>query len=315
MALLRNSFLWASQNAWLAGRLPRYGFARRAARRFMPGETLDDALGAAATLGGRGVGTVLTLLGEEVRDTAAARAVAADYREAAARIAAIGLDGELSVKPTHLGISVEPSRVAEVVLELGAAAEARGRKLWIDMEGSRWTDATLELAGGARSRTAGVGVCLQANLRRTEADLEQLLPTGISVRLVKGAYLEPSSIAYERKSDVDGAYLRLATRMLEHARTAALSAQGVVAAPRYAFGTHDPAIIAALRGMGLDGVPGCEIQMLYGIRPAAQRELAAAGIPLRILISYGDAWFAWYMRRLAERPANVWFLLRSLVAR
>ncbi|HUF13180.1 MAG TPA: proline dehydrogenase family protein [Longimicrobiales bacterium] len=315
MALLRSGFLWASQNDWLAGRLPRYGFARRAVRRFMPGETFDDALAAARRLGARNVGTVLTLLGEEVRDPAAARAVATHYRDAAARIASSGVDAELSVKPTHLGISVDPSLVDGIVLELARAAETSGRKLWIDMEGSRWTDPTLALAGRARSRTAGVGVCVQANLRRTEADLEQLLPTGISVRLVKGAYLESSSIAYERKSDVDAAYLRLAARMLEHARKAAVSAEGVVVAPRYAFGTHDAAMIGLLREAGVGRVPSCEIQMLYGVRPAAQRELAEAGVPLRILISYGDAWFAWYMRRLAERPANVWFLMRSLVAR
>lgn len=313
MSLLRSGFLWASQNSWLAGRLPRYGFARRAVRRFMPGETLEAGLVAADELRKRGVGSVLTLLGEEVRDAPAAARVSAHYRDADRRIAASGLDTELSVKPTHLGIAVAPDMMHAVLVELARAAERRGRKLWIDMEGSRWTDATLDFVRGVRRESAGVGVCVQANLRRTDVDLEMLLPLGISIRLVKGAYLEPASIAFEKKSDVDAAYVRLARRILNHADQGS-SLVGSEAV-RFAFGTHDPAVIDALRAAGVGRVPGCEIQMLYGIRPAAQRGLADAGVPLRILISYGDAWFPWYMRRLAERPANVWFLLRSLVAR
>ena len=313
MGLSRNAFLWASQNAWLAERLPRYGFARRAVRRFMPGETLEAALIAADGLARNGVGTVLTMLGEEVTDAGAAQRVAADYRDAARRIASSGLDAELSVKPTHLGIAVVPAVTEATIVELARGAEAQGRKLWIDMEGSGWTDATLDLARRAREASPAVGVCVQANLRRTEADLDALLPLGLSIRLVKGAYLEPTSIAFDRKRDVDASYTRLARRILEHASSS--SADGDGAAPRYAFGTHDEAIIDGLGADGLGSVPRCEVQMLYGIRPAAQRRLVAAGIPLRILISYGEAWFAWYMRRLAERPANVGFLLRSLVAR
>lgn len=312
MGLSRSAFLWASQNAWLAERLPRYGFARRAVRRFMPGETLEAALVAADDLERTGVGTVLTMLGEEVTDAGAAERVAADYRDAARRIASSGLDAELSVKPTHLGIAVVPAVTEATIVELAQGAEARGRKLWIDMEGSAWTDATLGLARRAREASPAIGVCVQANLRRTEADLDALLPLGLSIRLVKGAYLEPTSIAFDRKSDVDASYTRLARRILEHASS---SAEADGAAPRYAFGTHDEAIIDDLRADGLGRVPRCEVQMLYGIRPAAQRRLVAAAVPLRVLISYGDAWFAWYMRRLAERPANVGFLLRSLVAR
>lgn len=305
---MRKLLLWASTNPWLAERLPRYGFARRAVRRFMPGETLRDALAASGPLIGRGVGTVVTMLGEEVRDAAAAAAVAAHYREAEREIAGRGLDIELSVKPTHLGIGIVPDAVDAVVTELARSAHARGRVIWIDMEGSRWTDATLALAQRVRAQTAGVGVCVQANLKRTDADLQPLLDAGLSVRLVKGAYLEPASIAFADKAEVDAAYVRLARRMIEHAeRTPQRGA-------RYAFGTHDGAIIATLRQAGVGRVAGCEIQMLYGIRAAAQKELADAKVPHRILISYGAHWFPWYMRRLAERPANVWFLLRSLVA-
>ena len=307
--MMRKLFLWASTNPWLAERLPRYAFARRAVRRFMPGETLADALAASGPLVSRGVGTVVTMLGEEVRDAAAAAAVAAHYREAEREIASRGLDVELSVKPTHLGIAVAPESVEAVVVELARSAHGRGRVLWIDMEGSRWTDATLSLAQRARAQTDGVGVCVQANLKRTHADLQPLLDADVSVRLVKGAYLEPASIAYDDKAEVDAAYVRLGRRMIDHAeRMPPRSA-------RYAFGTHDASIIEELREAGVGRVTGCEIQILYGIRAGAQRELASANVPHRILISYGAHWFPWYMRRLAERPANVWFLLRSLVAR
>ena len=309
MGLLRNTFLWASTNPWLAEQLPRYGFARRAVRRFMPGERLEDAIAASGPLLARGVGTVVTMLGEEVRDARAAGEVAKHYRQADALLAARGLDIELSIKPTHLGIAVAPGALDALLVELGRSADARGRKLWIDMEGSKWTDATLALARRARAQSAGIGVCVQANLKRTEQDLQPLLDDDVSIRLVKGAYLEPSSIAYDDMNDVDAAYVRLARRMLEHA------AARPERKARYAFGTHDAAIIATLREAGVGRVPGCEIQMLYGIRQAAQKELADAKVPHRILISYGANWFPWYMRRLAERPANVWFLLRSLIAR
>ena len=309
MSLLRSAFLWASTNPWLAERLPRRPFARRAVRRFMPGETLADALAASGPLVSRGIGTVVTQLGEEVKDGAEAAAVAGHYREADALIAQRALDIELSIKPTHLGISVAPAQLDAFVVELGRAADARGRKLWIDMEGSKWTDATLALARRARAQTAGVGLCVQANLRRTETDLQPLLDDDVSIRLVKGAYLEPASIAFDSKREVDAAYLALAHRIIEHAsKTTERKA-------RYAFGTHDAAIVAALRQAGVGRVPGCEIQMLYGIGPSAQKELTDAKVPHRILISYGEKWFPWYMRRLAERPANVLFLLRSLVAR
>ena len=307
MALLRNTFLWASTNPWLAERLPRRGFARRAVRRFMPGETLADAMAASGPLVSRGIGTVVTMLGEEVHDAAAAAAVVAHYREADALIAERDLDIELSIKPTHLGIAVAPAALDAFLVELGRSADARGRKLWIDMEGSRWTDATLALARRARARTAGIGVCVQANLRRTEADLSGLLDGDVSIRLVKGAYLEPASIAYADKREVDAAYVRLALRILEHA------AATPTRSARYAFGTHDPAIVSALRDAGVGRIDRCEIQMLYGIRPAAQRGLADAKVPHRILISYGAHWFPWYMRRLAERPANVTFAIRSLL--
>jgi proline dehydrogenase len=178
------------------------------------------------------------------------------------------------------------------------------------MESSRYVDATLELYRELRSHYHNVGICLQSYLYRTVEDLASLVPLGAAIRLVKGAYMEPPDTAFPRKSDVDENFVRIAKRLLgEEAR-----ACGV----RVGFGTHDVAVITRIRDFAEGaGVPkdAYEVQMLYGIRRDAQARLAAAGYRLRVLISYGSAWFPWYMRRLAERPANLGFVLRSLVAR
>ena len=175
------------------------------------------------------------------------------------------------------------------------------------MEDSRYTEVTLEAFSRVHASHAGVGLCLQAYLRRTGRDLDALLPLAPAIRLVKGAYAEPPDVAFPRKRDVDASYLALGERLLEHA------ARG---AARPVFGTHDPRLIAQLRGRAaaLEISKGAyEFHLLYGIRDAEQRRLAAEGETVRVLISYGTAWFAWYMRRLAERPANVWFVLKNLV--
>jgi len=180
--------------------------------------------------------------------------------------------------------------------------------LWVDMEESHYVDATLELYRRVRAKHAPVGVCLQAYLRRTPADLESVVAAGGSVRLVKGAYREPPSIAFQRKSDTDAAYLALARRMLASATRDAVQV----------LGTHDLALVHRLRQDATAlGIPkeAWEVHMLYGIRAREQRALASNGVTVRVLISYGTHWFPWYVRRLAERPANVGFLLRSLVSR
>jgi proline dehydrogenase len=178
--------------------------------------------------------------------------------------------------------------------------------LWIDMEESHYVDATLELYREARRRHANLGVCLQAYLRRTPNDLESLLGIGGSVRLVKGAYAEPPEVAFPKKSDTDAAYFALAQRML----AAATPQQPQV------FGTHDLALIDRVRAQAVSknlSKGAWEVHMLYGIKATAQRALATTGVTVRVLISYGSHWFPWYVRRLAERPANVWFVVRSLV--
>ncbi|HVH11266.1 MAG TPA: proline dehydrogenase family protein [Gemmatimonadales bacterium] len=306
MSLARRLLLRGSRSARLAQALRRLPFFRRAVRRFLPGEDLDAALAAAADLAPRGLGSVLTQLGEQVASVADAARVRDHYLDALERVRSRGLDAQLSVKLTHLGLEQDRTACVRAVATLADRASGMGSFLWVDMEESRYVDATLDLVREVRASRVPVGVCLQAYLQRTPADLEGLLAAGVSVRLVKGAYNEPAAIAFPRKRDVDAAYLRLAGRLLEHALGA-----------RPVFGTHDPTMIARIRddaarlGVRPDAY---EIHMLYGIRAGDQQALARAGCRVRVLISYGSAWFPWYMRRLAERPANVWFVLRHLFA-
>ena len=291
--------------------MPRYGFVKRAVRRFMPGETLADALEAAERLErGAGIPTLITFLGENVADEAEAAAVADHYAEAAAAVAARGLDAELSVKPTHLGLDLGAAVAERSLRRLTEAAEAAGNWVWLDMESSPYVDPTLELYHAIRPDHPRFGICLQAYLRRTPEDLESLIPLGAAVRLVKGAYAEPADVAFPDKSAVDQAFFDLAVRMLaDDARKAGT---------RAALATHDGALIrridewAAKEGLG-DGA--YEYQMLYGIAREEQKRLAVAKKAVRVLISYGEHWFPWYVRRLAERPANLVFVLRSFLAR
>ena len=307
MSLGRTLLLRASRSAFLAAQLKRRAFVGRAVRRFMPGEELSAALDAAQRLAAAGLGTVLTQLGENLANRSDAEAVRDHYLGVLRELQPRGLPAHISVKLTQLGLDVDRDACERAVHELAASAAATGSFLWIDMEDSHYTDVTLEVFRRARASHAGVGVCLQAYLRRTGSDLDALLPLKPAIRLVKGAYAEPPAVAYPRKRDVDAAYLALGERLL------ALAARGQT---RPVFGTHDLRMIAELRKRGAAlGVPrgACEFHQLYGIGDAAQRRLAADGETVRVLISYGSAWFAWYMRRLAERPANVWFVLKNLI--
>jgi len=307
MSLTRRLLLRASRSAWLARTLRRRAFFRRAVRRFLPGEHVGAALDTAAALARDGIGSVLTQLGEQVTNRDEAAAVRDQYLRLLDEIRSRDLPAEISVKLTHLGLDVNPKACLQDLLGLAARAAAAKSFLWIDMEESRYVDATLELFRAVRAARPDVGVCLQAYLRRTPADLEGLLPHAPAIRVVKGAYNEPPDVAFPKKRDVDAAYAVLAGRLLERA-----AAGGA----RVVFGTHDLDLIERLRARALAlGVTGggYEVHMLYGIRAAAQRALAQQGVPVRVLISYGTHWFPWYMRRLAERPANVWFVVRHLL--
>jgi proline dehydrogenase len=304
---MRRLFLWAARNAWLRDHLPRMRFMRRAVRRFMPGETMESALDAAAPLQAAGIGTMYTKLGENLESLTEADSVADHYVAVLDAIRARGLAGEISVKPTQLGLDIDEDRALAHLTRLAAYAATTGSYVWIDMEGSAYTDATLRLYERVRAVQPRTGICLQAYLRRTAADIERLRPLDPAIRLVKGAYDEPASIAYRGKREVDASYLDLAVSFLTEGRGRPI---------RLGLGTHDVALIeqvaagVAPAGIGRDGF---EIEMLYGIRTGEQFRLAREGYRVQTLIAYGDAWYPWYMRRLAERPANVTFAIRSLL--
>ncbi len=312
--MMRQVFLWASENGWARRRLPRFGFVRRAVSRFMPGEELEAALAATVELNGAGLGTVLTLLGENVRDEADTTAVVRHYLEVIEAIRVRQLDAEVSVKLTHLGLDLDPALAEANLILVATRAAELGQDVAVDMEGSAYTQRTLELFRRVRATHANVGVCLQAYLRRTTADVETLAPLRPMIRLVKGAYAEPPAIAFSDKTAVDAAFLSLAQRLVLAARHAPRPADQ----PRVVLGTHDRRLIGEfIRWASVEGIPpsAYEFHLLFGIERGEQQRLRAAGHRVRVLISYGAAWFPWYMRRLAERPANVWFVVRSLFAR
>ena len=304
---MRTILLWMARNRWLKATVPRIWFTRRAVRKFMPGEQIEDALEAAEQFRPLGIAILLTKLGENLENLEQAKAVEAHYHDVLDKIMARGMDGEISVKPTQLGLDLDADATLGHLQSLAAhAAQAKG-SLWLDMEGSAYTDATLDLYRRLKADHPAVGVCLQSYLKRTPADINALIPLKPQIRLVKGAYDEPAEIAFRRKADVDAAFQSLCVLMMPHVGAGDL---------RLGLGTHDTRLIERVaeyaRGAGV-AIDAFEVQMLYGIRMDEQRRLAAEGYRVRDLIAYGDAWYAWYMRRLAERPANVWFALRQVV--
>src|SRR5579859_1630171 len=307
MGFARSVLLKASRSQWLARQLRERRFFQKAARRFMPGEALDDALDAAGQFAKAGMGSVLTELGLQVTSRAEAAQVRDHYLGVLDKIQRRKLPAHVSIKLTHLGLEGSREGCVQDVLKLAARADQARSFLWIDMEESRYVDATLDVYRRAKAEWPNVGVCLQAYLRRTPADLESLLSLSPAIRLVKGAYNEPADVAFPKKRDVDAAYFQLAQRLLGEAGRERV---------KPVFGTHDLSMIERIRQNAVAqkvAPSSCEFHMLYGIRAAEQRALASHGAEVRVLISYGSAWFAWYMRRLAERPANVWFVLRNVV--
>ena len=305
---MRRILLWMAGNRWLRTRLPRLRFTRRAVRRFMPGEDAESALAAGAALEAEGIGGIYTRLGENLTAIEEADDVAARYADLLDALAERGMTGEISVKLTQLGFDMDVDRTDAHLARLAERSAQAGRTLWIDMEGSAYTEATIACYERLRADHENIGLCLQAYQRRTAEDLRRLLPGQPAIRLVKGAYAEPAAIAFTSRRDVDASYLALALDVL-----AAAKAGGSV---RIGLGTHDVGLIEQIadraEAMGLPRT-AFEVQMLYGIRTDQQRRLAAAGYAVRCLIAYGEAWYPWYMRRLAERPANVLFALRQIV--
>jgi proline dehydrogenase len=307
MAVGRSILLAASRSKTLNDFALHSRFVKRATRRFMPGEHAEDALDAAAQVAATGRGIIFTQLGEAITRAEAAEKVRDHYLWLFDRIAELRLPAHVSVKPTQLGLDLSIVQCERQLLELAARAEQTGSTLWLDMEDSAYVDRTLDLYRAIHDKHPATGVAMQAYLRRTHGDLSKLMPSRPMVRLVKGAYDESARVAFEKKSDTDRAYYDLASGMLEAARTGACTP---------IFGTHDSALVSRIaeraKTLGV-GKNTYEIHMLYGIRDAAQRALAGEGHTVKTLISYGSAWYRWYMRRLAERPANVLFVVRSLI--
>jgi proline dehydrogenase len=307
MSLMRKVLLAGSTNAWLRERATRTAFVRRAVSRFMPGEHIEDALAAAAELQPQGITTILTKLGENLTGVEEAEEVTLHYLDVLDRIAASGLDAQISVKPTQLGLDLDRALCERNLDRLVARAQQRNNFVWIDMEGSAYVDPTLDLFRRTRAQTPRVGVALQAYLYRTEKDVESLVPLGAAIRIVKGAYLESPEVAFPRKADVDANYFKLCSRLL--------AADARKPGAMLHIATHDVALADRLAAyIDQHHVPASayEFAMLYGIQRGQQQRIAHQGRRLRVLISYGEYWFPWYMRRLAERPANVWFVLRTM---
>lgn len=310
MGLARNLLLAASTNAWLREHATRTAFVRRSVSAFMPGERFEDAAAAAAVQERQGASTIFTNLGENLTRVEEAEEVTQHYLDVMDRIQAAGLRAQVAVKPTQLGLDLDKTLCVRNLQRLVDHAGIRGNFVWIDMESSPYVDPTLELFRRMRERSPLVGVALQAYLYRTEKDVESLLPLGAAIRMVKGAYLEPASIAFPKKSDVDENFYRLSCRLL--------SDEAIKAGGLLHIATHDGALVGRL-GRVIDErrVPlaACEYAMLYGIQRPLQQRLLNAGRSLRVLIAYGEYWFPWYMRRLAERPANVGFVIKNVFAR
>jgi len=273
----------------------------------MPGESLDAALDAAASLEAAGIGTMYTRLGENLERLEEADAIADHYIGVYDAIKARGYRGEVSVKPTQLGLDLDADRTLAHLQRLAVKAEETASYLWIDMEGSDYVEATIALYERLRADHPRTGICVQAYLKRTPSDVERLRPLDPAIRLVKGAYDEPATIAYRDKRQVDASYLSIAVDFLKTGRGRPV---------RLGLGTHDVELIEQIaEQVEPAGVPrdGFEVEMLYGIRSREQYRLAKAGYRVQTLIAYGEHWYPWYMRRLAERPANVAFAIRSLL--
>jgi proline dehydrogenase len=302
--LFRAPILWAAELPFVRRLAQEGGLARRVALRFVAGERLDDALHAAGALNARGIGAMLDHLGENIESPEQASAAADAYVLALKRIQEVGLsDANISIKLTQLGLDVSPDTCLE---NASRVLEAAGSTLvMIDMEASAYTERTLNFYRDLRKDYSNVGVCIQAYLYRSADDARVLAREGATVRVCKGAYLEPPSVAFPKRSDVDRNFARLAASLLSAGRTVHLA-------------THDPRLIdGARRFVEVHGIPmqQFEFHMLYGIRRDLQEKLSAEGYNVRTYIPYGDQWYPYLTRRLAERPANVWFFLTNLLRR
>jgi len=302
--VLRRVLLSASRNQSVARIVRTAPVSRDVVRRFVAGETTESAVAATEDLVAAGLTVSLDHLGEDTRDVAAATGVVKAYVELLSALDAHGLTGgaEVSVKLSAIGQALDDAMCLDHAMQIIDAATRAGTTVTFDMEDHTTTDATLDTLGTVRKEHPQTGAVIQAYLRRSAADVEDLIRSKARVRLCKGAYKEPESVAYTSRKEVDLAYVRLMVRLLEDGAYPMLA-------------THDPRLVAIGESLAtrLQRVPASyEFQMLYGIRPVEQRRLAAAGHRVRVYVPYGEEWYGYLMRRLAERPANLAFFLRAL---
>jgi proline dehydrogenase len=319
--VLRAIFIYLSKARWARRLITGWRFSRRAAARFVAGDNLDEAIAAVRALNQVGISATLDHLGENVTTPDDARRAAADYMLLFDRICETGVRANASLKLTQLGLGVDYDLCLENVRQIARRAADCGIFVRIDMEDSSTVDRTLQIYHRLRGEgLTNVGLVLQAYLYRSLEDARALLADGAKIRLCKGAYNEPPDQAFPRKADVDANYDEIARTMIEASRAAGAqpaSSDGRFP-PAAVVATHDARRIAeARRHADQAGLPktALEFQMLYGIRPDLQRDLVAAGHPVRVYVPYGTEWYPYFMRRLAERPANLWFFLSNLFRR
>ena len=302
--MLRTAFLRLTEARWLRQTVTQSAFARKQVLRFVAGEKLEDGLDVVRKLASSGRSATLDYLGEAVTGMDDARAACDVYLKALEQIDAEGLDCGVSVKPTQMGLEVDPAGCRELIGEIAAACDRIGAHLCLDMEGTDVTEETVGLVEWLRSQGyQDVGCAVQSYLHRTRDDVERLSRAGASLRLCKGAYAEPESVAFQSRRDVDVSYARCGDYLLRDGHY-----------PRLA--THDGRLISYLRYAAAreERSPSdWEFQMLYGVRDDLQKELVAEGLGLRVYVPFGEQWYPYFARRLAERPANVIFFLRALV--
>lgn len=307
MSVARKTLLWASENAWLKTNVPKWRFVQKALKKFMPGESSDDAITESLKFLAHNIPTVFTKLGENINSIEESFDVRDHYLELIDQIAEQKLDTEISLKLTQIGFDISEEETFKNFSAISEKVKSQlGNTLFIDMEGSAYTQRTIDFFKRVISVYPNTGICLQAYLYRTVNDINELVNLSPKIRLVKGAYKEAADIAFSDKNDVDKNYFELSKLLLKSVKENKV---------RAIFATHDSKMIEAIISEGLMlGVSKklIEFQMLYGIKTNYQYDLAKRGFSFRVLIAYGKYWYPWYMRRLAERPANVLFVIKNL---
>jgi proline dehydrogenase len=300
---LGKAWLWASEKPRLERFVTEGTLTRNAVRRFVAGEELGEAIRVIKELNSRGIGGVLNLLGEGVEDPAGAARAAEDYLASIKEVETTGIDTTVSLKLTQLGLGFDKGGCIDHLRRLAAEAQAIGAGLEIDMEQSEYATDTIEVFRLLRTDFPGLRLAIQAYLRRTAADLEGLSDVPPIVRLVKGAYAEPSEIAFQRRNEIDAQYGYLIDWLFQKGRDPAIA-------------THDTKLILHAQKVADStgaGKAGFEFQMLYGVRRDLQEQLAQRGYRVKVYVPFGSAWYPYLMRRIAERPANLRFFLRAVV--